>query len=262
MSEAFHRSTVSISGVDLEVAFLEGGTPETPVIVFLHEGLGSLSIWRDFPARLAGMTGCGALVYSRYGYGRSTVCEEGFAPDYMHREALETLPALMDHFGIVNPILYGHSDGASISLVYAGGAGREVRGLIVEAPHVFVEPESLVGLDMARDAFEIGGLKDSLARHHADAERTFRAWNNVWRGSAFLDWNIEDYLPAITAPVLMVQGADDAYGTLGQLDAIKAGVSGACERLVLDQCGHSPHREMATAVLAAAGVFIDGFAVE
>ena len=258
MSGGFQKSTVTINGVDLETAFLEGEGPDAPVIVFLHEGLGSLSIWRDFPARLAAATGCGALVYSRYGYGCSTVCEAGFGPDYMHREALESLPALLDHFTIANPILYGHSDGASISLVHTGGSGRPVRALVVEAPHVFVEPESLAGLDMARDAFENGGLKDSLARHHANAERTFRAWNNVWRGLAFRDWNIEEYLPAITAPILMVQGEGDAYGTLAQLDAIEAGVSGACERLILDGCGHSPHRERADAVLQAGAGFIRG----
>jgi pimeloyl-ACP methyl ester carboxylesterase len=258
VSDALIKSTVTINGIDLEIGSLAGAAPNAPVIVFLHEGLGSLSTWREFPARLAAMTGQGVLVYSRHGYGRSTVCEAGFAPDYMHREALETLPALLDHFEIASPILYGHSDGASIALIHAGGAGRAVRGLIVEAPHVFVEPESLAGLDMAREAFENGGLKDSLARHHADAESTFRAWNDVWRGSAFLDWNIEDYLPAITASVLMVQGEGDAYGTLAQLDAIEAGVSGACERLVLPDCGHGPHRERAEAVLGAGAGFVGG----
>ena len=258
MSDAFQNSAVTINGIDLEVGFLEGATPDAPVIVFLHEGLGCLSIWRDFPARLADATGYRALVYSRYGYGRSAVCVEGFEPDYMHREALETLPALLDHFEIADPILYGHSDGASISLIYAGAAGRAVRGLIVEAPHVFVESESLVGLDMARDAFENGGLKDSLARHHADAERTFRAWHSVWGGPGFRDWNLEAFLPAITVPVLMIQGADDAYGSLAQLDAIEAGVSGPCEREVLSACGHSPHREMSDRVLDRAASFIEG----
>jgi pimeloyl-ACP methyl ester carboxylesterase len=252
------RAVVTIDGIDLEAAFHVAEDPGAPVIVFLHEGLGSLSIWRDFPSRLASAAGCGALVYSRYGYGRSTVCETGFEPDYMHREALETLPALLDHFEILNPILYGHSDGASIALIHAGDSGRPVRGLIVEAPHVFVEAESLVGLDMARDAYENQGLKESLARHHTDAARTFSDWHTVWGSQGFRDWNLEGYLPSIESPVLMVQGAEDAYGSLDQLDAIERGVSGPCEREILSPCGHSPHREVADRVLDRAVGFISG----
>jgi pimeloyl-ACP methyl ester carboxylesterase len=247
---------VTIGDFDLETAFLSPQTPEHPVIVFLHEGLGSLSIWRDFPERLAQTTGCGALVYSRHGYGRSTVCEFGFEPDYMHREALDVLPGLLDHFGISNPILYGHSDGASIALIHAGGAGRLVRGLIVEAPHVFVEPESLTGLDLALDAFENGTLREGLTRHHTDAERTFRAWHDVWSSQGFRDWNIEAFLAAIEVPVLMIQGADDAYGSLDQLDAIERGISGPLRREILAACGHGPHREMPDDVLEIGADFI------
>lgn len=258
MSGQARTATVTIGGAQLETARLPGAHDGAPTVVFLHEGLGSLSIWRDFPARLAAATGYGALVYSRYGYGRSTVCEKGFELDYMHHEALETLPALLNHFGIESPILYGHSDGASIALIHAGGSGRPVRAVIVEAPHVFVEPESYSGLAMALDAFEKGGLRESLARHHTDAERTFRAWNNVWRGDAFRTWNLEEFLPTITAPVLMIQGAEDAYGTLAQLDAIEAGVSGDCRRLVLENCGHSPHREQPGTVLLQCAGFLRG----
>jgi pimeloyl-ACP methyl ester carboxylesterase len=256
--EADQRALVKIGDIELETTFQAPTNQVAPVIVFLHEGLGSLSIWRDFPSRLARATGCGALVYSRYGYGRSTVCVSGFAPDYMHREALETLPALLDHFEIEKPILYGHSDGASISLVHAGGARRSVRGLIVEAPHVFVEPESLVGLDMALDAFQNQGLRESLARHHRNANQTFSNWHAVWGSQAFRDWNLEGFLPAIQVPVLLVQGAEDAYGSLDQLDAIERGVTGRCERKVLNACGHSPHREMTDQVLDTATAFIQG----
>lgn len=245
-----------IDGVDLETAYRAPENPGGPTLVFLHEGLGSLSIWRDFPARLAATTGCGVLVYSRFGYGRSTVCETGFEPDYMHRQALETLPALLDQFEVSNPVLYGHSDGASISLIHAGGAGRPVRGLIVEAPHVFVEPESLTGLELALDAFENGTLRESLARHHNDADLTFRAWHDVWGSEGFRDWNIEGYLGAITAPVLMIQGADDAYGSLDQLDAIERGLSGPHERAVIAGCGHGPHRELPDQVLGISGGFV------
>jgi pimeloyl-ACP methyl ester carboxylesterase len=253
---ANHRAMVNIGAVELETAFVPPDVPGRPVIVFLHEGLGSLSIWRDFPTRLAKALGCGALVYSRHGYGRSTICEVGFEPDYMHREALETLPALLDHFEIERPILYGHSDGASISLIHAGGSGRGVRGVIVEAPHVFVEDESLVGLDMALDAFRNQGLRESLARHHRNADLTFSNWHTVWGSQAFRDWNLEGFLPAIQVPVLLLQGADDAYGSLDQLDAIERGVSGPCQREVLSACGHSPHREATERVLETATAFI------
>jgi pimeloyl-ACP methyl ester carboxylesterase len=256
VSGGFTNSTVTINGIDLETTFQSGNSLDARVIVFLHEGLGCVSLWRDFPARLAAATGCAALVYSRYGYGRSAVCQRGFDPDYMHREALEILPALLDYFSVFNPIVYGHSDGASIGLVHAGGAERAVCGVIAEAPHVFVEPESISGLDMAREAFDSGALKEGLARHHSDAERTFRAWNNVWRSSAFENWNIEAYLPAITVPVLMIQGAEDAYGTVAQLDAIAAGVTGPCDRLLLTSCGHSPHREMTDRVLKRVANFV------
>ena len=262
MSGAVESALVTIDGVTLETSFQPAADTSAPGIVFLHEGLGCLSIWRDFPQRVAKATGCGALVYSRYGYGRSTVCETGFGPDYMHREALETLPRLLDHFEIENPVLHGHSDGASISLIHAGGAGRAVRAVIVEAPHVFVERESIAGLEMALEAFENGGLRDSLARHHNNAERTFRSWNDVWRGGTFREWNIEDYLPAITAPVLMIQGEGDAYGTLAQLDAIQAGIPGRCDRLVLNDCGHAPHRERPGDVLARVTDFLMEVLVE
>jgi len=250
-------ASVEINGVTLETVLIAGSGPEAPAIVFLHEGLGSVSLWRDYPEKVAAATGRAVLVYSRFGYGRSAVNSDGFEPDYMHREALETLPALLDHFGLSDPILYGHSDGASIALIHAGAANRSVRGIVVEAPHVFVEPESLAGIAAAREAFEAGPLKDGLARHHTDAELTFRAWNDAWRDPRFKDWNIEAFLPAILSPVLMIQGEDDAYGTLAQLDAIEAGVSGPAERLVLSGCGHNPHREAADAVLSRAVAFIN-----
>lgn len=249
--------TVTIAGNALEVERIAAADPKAPTIVLLHEGLGCVSLWRDFPERLAARTGCAALVYSRHGYGRSAVNRDGFEPDYMHHEALEVLPALLDHYGLADPLLYGHSDGASIALIHAGGSGRGVSGLIVEAPHVFVEPESITGIEAARDAFAAGDLADRLARHHTDARATFHAWNDAWLDPRFRDWNIEGYLPGISAPVLMVQGEEDAYGTLAQLDAIARGVGGPCDRLVLPGCGHAPHREAGGAVLEAVGRFLD-----
>ncbi len=249
--------SATIDGVALEVTCHAPGTPSTPTLVFLHEGLGSVSLWRDFPQRLVAASGCGALVYSRRGYGNSASLQNRFETDYMHREALETLPALLDHFGIADPVLYGHSDGASIALIHAGQSGRAVRGLVVEAPHVFVEGISLAGVEAARAAFEAGDL-GTLARHHQDADRIFRAWNDVWRDPEFRNWSIEDCLPAIRIPVLMIQGSNDAYGTLAQLDAIAASVTGCCGRLVLPNCGHSPHREAADCVLDRVVTFMNG----
>jgi len=249
---------VRIGTVVVETVWLAAQRAGSPTIVFLHEGLGCVSLWRDFPFRLAEVTGCAALLYSRHGYGKSTVCLDRFEPDYMHREALETLPVLLDYFGIQDLVLYGHSDGASIALIFGGGAGRAIRGIAVEAPHVLVEPESLAGIAAAKIAFENGALKEGLARHHRDAERTFRAWNNAWKDPRFRDWNIEAYLPAINVPVLMIQGQNDAYGTLDQLETIEQAVSGPTSRLVLDECGHSPHREMPDAVINQAAEFVNG----
>ena len=247
--------TVEVAGARLEAARI-AGPAGAPTIVFLHEGLGCLSLWRDFPARLARAAGCGALAWSRRGYGRSAPLAGGFAPDYMHREALEVLPALLDRFGIAAPALYGHSDGASIALIHAGASGRPVRALVLEAPHVFVEPESVAGVRAAVAEWEAGGLRRRLERRHADAGGAFRAWSGAWLDPAFADWNIEALLPAVRAPVLAIQGEADAYGTPRQIDAIAAGLPGPCERLLLPGIGHGPHREAADRVLERAGAFL------
>jgi pimeloyl-ACP methyl ester carboxylesterase len=245
---------VEIDGRKLEVASI-AGEPERPTLVFLHEGLGSISLWRDFPARIAAATGCPAAVYSRYGYGQSDVLHAPFAVDYMHREALDALPKLLARLGIAEPILVGHSDGASIALIHAGG-GHAVRALVVLAPHVFVEDLSVASIAEAKKAFETTDLPRRLARHHRDPTVTFYGWNDIWLHPDFRNWNITAYLPRITAPVLAVQGEDDEYGTMVQIDTIVAQVRGGCEVVALPACGHSPHRDQPERTVAAVADFV------
>jgi pimeloyl-ACP methyl ester carboxylesterase len=248
------RSFVEVCGHRLEVERL-GGDASRPPLVFLHEGLGSISLWKDFPARVSEATGCAAVVYSRYGYGDSDLLASPFGVDYMHREALEALPELLAQLGVVQPILVGHSDGASIALIYSG-ARDAVRGLALLAPHVFVEDVSVKSIAEARLAFETTELPEKLARHHADPRRTFYGWNDIWLHPDFRRWNIEAFLPRIACPVLALQGYDDEYGTMAQVDAIAAQVAGPCEVVRLEACGHSPHRDQPEQTLEAVARFV------
>ena len=201
--------------------------------------------------RLALATGAPALVYSRYGYGRSDPLRGNRAVDYMHVEALTVLPELRHKLSLDDVVLVGHSDGASIALIHAGAGKWPVRGLIVEAPHVFVEDISIAGITAAKAAFEAGPLSSRLARYHVDCEGAFWGWNKIWLHPDFRAWNITQYLPGVHCPVLAIQGADDEYGTLAQLDAVTNGVSGPIEKVVLPDCGHAPHRDQPAATLAA-----------
>jgi len=233
-----------------------GGAPDRATLILLHEGLGSIALWRDFPAKLAQATGCPAVVYSRCGYGGSDALAHARGVDYMHREALDTLPELRARLGLDDAILVGHSDGASIALIHAGSGRWPVRAVVLEAPHVFVEDVSITSIAAARAAYETTDLRQRLARYHADVDSAFRGWNDIWLDPNFRTWTIEDALPGVRCPVLAIQGADDEYGTLAQLDAIERGVAGRFERLVLPQCKHSPHRDQEEAVLAAMAAFI------
>ncbi|HUK07184.1 MAG TPA: alpha/beta hydrolase [Stellaceae bacterium] len=250
--------SIAISGHRIEYQQTARTRAGTAPLVFLHEGLGSLAMWKDFPAELAAASGAPALVYSRYGYGNSDPIAAPRRVDYMHEEALEALPALLGALHIANPILIGHSDGASIALIHAGAGRWPVRGLILEAPHVFVEDATISSIDAAREVYRATDLNDRLRRYHADPDNAFWGWNDIWLDPAFRAWNIEASLPSITCPVLAIQGADDEYGTLAQLDAIERGVRGPFERLVLAQCKHSPHRDQPAATLAAMARFIAG----
>jgi pimeloyl-ACP methyl ester carboxylesterase len=233
-----------------------GGAPDRATLILLHEGLGSIALWRDFPAKLAQATGCPAVVYSRCGYGGSDALAHPRGVDYMHREALDTLPELRARLGLDDAILVGHSDGASIALIHAGSGRWPVRAVVLEAPHVFVEDVSIASITAARIAYETTDLRQRLARYHADVDSAFRGWNDIWLDPNFRTWTIEDALPGVRCPVLAIQGADDEYGTLAQLDAIERGIAGPFERLVLPQCKHSPHRDQEDAVLAAMAAFV------
>jgi pimeloyl-ACP methyl ester carboxylesterase len=247
---------VTVGNQHLEYALIPPRDAAAPTLVLLHEGLGSLAMWRDFPARLAAATGLATLVYSRLGYGKSDPLAAPRRVDYMHEEALETLPALRDALAIADPILVGHSDGASIALIHAGAGRFPVRGLILEAPHVFVEDVSVASIAAAKEAYATTDLRARLARYHDDVDGAFRGWNDIWLAPAFRDWNIESSLAGVRCPTLVIQGADDEYGTTAQLDAIAAKVAGPIETLLLKDCRHSPHRDQPEAILVAMTRFI------
>jgi pimeloyl-ACP methyl ester carboxylesterase len=231
---------------------------EAPTIVFLHEGLGAISRWRDFPAAFCGRLGCGALVYNRRGYGRSDPFNPPLSPDFMHREALEVLPRLLEVFGVHRPVLFGHSDGGSIALIYAGSGLTPPTALILEAPHVFVEDLTVASIAEVRNSYRSSDLRARLGRHHgSNVDLLFDAWTDVWLSDEFRNWNIEEYLPRITCPTLVMQGRDDEYGTVKQVDAIRTGMCGTIEALLLDACGHSPHIDHREAVEAASVRFLE-----
>jgi pimeloyl-ACP methyl ester carboxylesterase len=228
---------------DLEIVRLAADSPGRPTLVFLHEGLGSVALWRDFPEALARRTNCNALIYSRYGNGFSPVTATAREPSYMHDEALRVLPVLLGELEIERPVLLGHSDGASIALIYAGEHPDAVRAVVLESPHVFVEELSLRSIGAIRNEYETTPLRERMARYHTDADRTFYGWNDVWLSPQFRDWNIESYVDSLRAPVLAIQGLDDEYGTLAQLESIARRAPVCVDRLVLAHCGHAPHLE-------------------
>ena len=250
------RFNISAAGRQLEVMRLSSATSNRPTIVFLHEGLGSVSLWRDFPRQVVATTGCSALIYSRYGYGQSDVLHEPRTPNYMHQEALDVLPELLAKCEIEKPILLGHSDGASIALIYAG-SDRDVAGVIVEAPHLFVEEISLQGVAKAAETFRNTDLSQKLARHHRDAEKTFWGWHDIWNSAEFRDWNIEPYVRSIRGPILAIQGEQDEYGSAAQIQAITNARRGSTDAHLLTNCGHTPHRDQSQATLALMRSFIE-----
>ncbi|HET7670208.1 MAG TPA: alpha/beta hydrolase [Burkholderiales bacterium] len=248
----------SAAGRSIHYQWVGEASSGKPALVFLHEGLGSIGQWRDFPAKVAAATGCRALVYDRYGYGQSDVlAEPKRTVRFMHDEALVALPDLLKGVGVEKPLLIGHSDGASISLIHAGA--HPVRGVVAMAPHVFIEPLCLKSIDKAAEAFENTDLKERLGKYHRDARKTFYGWADVWLEADFKGWDIRDeYLPKIRCPVLGIQGHDDIYGTMAQLDEIKNRVKGPCELLKLEACGHAPFREQPEKTLDAVTRFIKG----
>jgi pimeloyl-ACP methyl ester carboxylesterase len=230
---------------------------DAPTLVFLHEGLGSVALWKRFPGEVAQAAACPALVYSRYGYGKSDKLAPPRQVDYMHREALDVLPQVLDQLGIENPILIGHSDGASIALIHAGSGTRPVRGLVAMAPHVFVEDITVRSIAEAREAWRSTDLPERLGRYHDHVDAAFRGWNDIWLHPDFLRWNIEEYLGDIRCPLLLIQGEDDQYGTPAQVHAIEQQVSGPVETLLLADCAHSPHQSQLDATRDAIVEFVD-----
>ena len=239
----------------LEVQWVGDPAAAQPVVVFLHEGLGSVAMWKDFPERFCTAHGFRGLVFSRYGYGQSTPkpADEQWTPDFMHAQAHEVLPALFAELNIDRPWLFGHSDGASIALLHA--ARFEVAGIIVVAPHLFVEDVSITSIEQAREAYATTDLRTRLARYHADPDSAFRGWNDVWLNPAFRSWNIEAELATIRCPVLAIQGEDDEYGTLAQIRGIQAKLP-KTRLLVIPKCGHSPHRDQPETLARESARFI------
>ena len=229
------------------------GPLEGPTLVFLHEGLGSLGLWRDFPRRLVEETGLGAFVYSRAGYGKSDPAPLPRPVRYMHDEAA-LLPTILAEAGIKEPILVGHSDGASIAIIYAG-QGNGARALILEAPHVFAEEGGLESIAKMRELYRTTDLREKLSRWHANVDAAFNGWNGAWLDPEFRKWNLEEFLPRIEQPVLIIQGKDDEYGTIKQVEAIQRGANHV-QSLLLDDCGHSPHRDQPEKTLEAMARFI------
>lgn len=242
----------------LEVHWHGPSAAEAPTLVFLHEGLGSAGQWRDFPQQLAAATGCSALVYSRAGYGQSDPVSLPRPTRYLHHEGLVVLPELLAALGVQRHLLIGHSDGGSIALINAGGAAqRGLLGVITEAAHVFNEDIIPPAIRETVTLYETGDLRGKLARHHRDVDVAFRGWSDTWLSAEFLNWNIEEYLPHIQVPVLAIQGQDDRYGTVRQVETIVAQVSGPAEALLLPHCGHTPHREATEATFSAMQGFIE-----
>ena len=255
--------TIKAGGVRLECRWWGPRRGPGPVLVLLHEGLGCVAMWRDFPALLHRRTGLRVFAWSRAGYGGSDPADLPRRPDYMHVEGRDVVVAVLDAAGIDDAVLVGHSDGASIAVVHAGTHAGEskprIRALVLLAPHVFCEDVSIAGIRAAGDAYRGGGLRERLARHHGDGvDAAFFGWHDAWMLPEFRQWSIEAFLPEITAPVLLIQGERDAYGSVAQLEAIERGVAGPVTREWLADCGHVPHCERPRETLDAIEAFLAG----
>jgi len=232
------ESTFSLSWESIEYRIFQAGGMNP--LVFLHDGLGSMDTWKDLPRDVAVATGRPGVVYSRPGHGWSEPIRKPRTPRFMHHEALAVLYQFLREYEVSDVVFVGHSDGASISLIFSGQY-QWASGLVLIAPHVFVEPETIAGIEEMMKRFESTDLPQRMTKYHRDPEATFRAWSEIWLDTGFRDWNIEDSLPNIHCPILLIQALDDEYGTMAQLEAIEQGVNGPVETLVLPDGGHSPH---------------------
>lgn len=248
---------IQIGGVRLEYYCIGDRSLEQPTLVFLHEGLGSASMWKEFPMQLVEATGFNAFVYSRRGYGQSDPAVLPRQVDYMHTEALEVLPKLLDAVGIEQTILVGHSDGGSIALIFAAtDPEQRTQGIVLLAPHVFNETLCVDSIAMAKDLYKTTDLRKRLAKYHADVDHTFWGWNDIWLLPEFMDWNIESYLPEITVPVLYIQGENDQYGTIAQANAVKQQCRGPVSINILPDCTHSAHLDQPDRTISLIQTFI------
>ena len=256
MSALAPTGFLAIDGAELEYKWLAPPAADAPTIVMLHEGLGSAALWGDFPEHLQAATGANIFVYSRAGYGASTSVPLPRPLDYMSTEALEVLPVVLDRIGFRRGLLLGHSDGASIAAIYAGGkADHRVRGVVMIAPHFIVEDMGLAAIAQVREAYETAGLKTKLARWHRDVDNAFYGWNDAWLDPEFRHWDISDYLAYIRVPVAIVQGTEDQYGTIRQIEIAKEECYCPVEVALIPGVGHSPQREAPEATLKAIADF-------
>ncbi len=238
------REPITVAGKHLEAACYGPSPEDAPTIVMLHEGLGCIEMWQDFPEKLADATGFGVFAYSRAGYGQSDPVELPRPLDYMSREALKSLPEVLDAIGFKRGILLGHSDGASIAAIYAGSVEDfRVRGLVLIAPHFFTEPSGLESIARARRDYENGDLREKLARHHRDVDNAFRGWNDAWLDPGFEEWDVTEMIDYWRIPVLAVQGDQDQYGTLAHVQEIENRIYSPIDVEILAGCGHAPHLE-------------------
>jgi len=258
---------IHINSTRLEVNHIAASPATTHLapLVFLHEGLGSVAMWRDWPAQLCQATGREGWVYSRRGYGQSDSVPDvrgtgRLKPNYMHDEAWAVLPALLEALHVKAPVLVGHSDGGSIALLHA--SRFPASACVVMAPHVMVEDISIQSITQARTAFEAGDLRQRLARYHADVDCAFWQWNDVWLSDGFRGFDIREDCARITAPLLAIQGVGDPYGTMRQIEEIRPGLLPSSHQRVvlqkLEQCGHSPHRDQAAQTTQLITDFLSG----
>ncbi len=253
--------SVVAAGRRLQARFSGPGAAQAPTLVFLHEGLGCIELWRDFPDALATACGCNALVYDRYGYGGSEALQGARQVSYLRDEARDALPEVLDAFEIERALLVGHSDGGSIALLAAALHPKRVAAVIVEAAHLFVEAAGIESIRAAVEAYRQGSLRERLQRYHgANTEGAFRGWADIWLSPEFLEWNIEAEIAGVRCPVLALQGTADEYGTPAQLHAIARAVSGPVETAFIEGCGHALHHEGRERVLEAMTRFVMGLA--
>ena len=263
MSALADQGHLSIGGASLEYRMIGPRPDAAPTIVMLHEGLGAVTTWGDFPARLAEKTGAGVFVYSRAGYGKSSTIKLPRQLDYMQREATEVLPQLLDAIGFKRGILLGHSDGATIAAYYAGSVqDHRVRGLILIAPHFFMEDSNIEAIRKIVATYETTDLRAKLARHHADVDAAFRGWSGAWLDPGFATFDTTDALAYIRVPILVLQGVADPYGTLAQVRVLEEECYCPVEAMVLDGVGHAPHREDSAGTLSTIADFIGRIFIE